>query len=154
MLQYPGHVIFRQLFVVSGTKSISKSDSVVPEKSTSAKSEENKLELDDIPLATGERNARLELYFLSKVKSVMEKDLPGLVPETKLADIDIDSIAAAELSSIVKSDFNTKISIADVLQRFSINDIVSLILTNADSSAEAPSQPDEEKSNKWTEGVL
>ena len=73
----------------------------------------------------------------------------------KLNDLDIDSIAAAELSSIVKADFNTSIRISDVLQKFSINDIMKLILNNLRTNASVkPQDMDSESVNNWLEGEL
>jgi acyl carrier protein len=77
--------------------------------------------------------AALTLYFVNKVKAILEISDFDPDPDVKLNDFDIDSIAAAELCSIIKSDFNTVIPISEILQKFSINDIVRVIFDKSGS---------------------
>jgi acyl carrier protein len=89
------------------------------------------------------------------IRTIMEQQYLELDLNTKLNDIDIDSIAAAELSGIVKSEFNTVISISDVLQKYSINEIIRLIIKNPGSSVkEKRGKPVSESKVKWLEGEL
>jgi ubiquinone/menaquinone biosynthesis C-methylase UbiE/acyl carrier protein len=160
MLQHPDHAIFRQLFVISGVKG-----SLVP---VSYKPNQNNQETDtnssiNDSLNTGIlkgmnpelQKTALTSYFVRKVKANLEKSDNDPAPDIKLNDFDIDSIAAAELSSIAKSDFNTVITISEILQKFSINDIVSVILENTGSIQSEASIPKFSKpENSWLEGEL
>jgi ubiquinone/menaquinone biosynthesis C-methylase UbiE/acyl carrier protein len=159
MLQDPQHAIYRQLFVISGTKGKPEAKSKVIEKH---KKKTIKTEVpipginDLLRVSQVEQKAFLESYFLGKVESIIDRGHLRLVPETRLSDIDIDSISAAELSSIVRTDFNTVISIADILQKFSIHDIVDLVLSDLKdhSSSTEVIEKDSDNDSKWTEGEL
>lgn len=157
MLRQNDHVLFRQLFVISGTKvtePIMKSDKTHVKKSVV--SESHSLNNDSlIVMTSSKRESALSAYFIGKLQAIMEQ--PGMEPDlqTKLNDIDIDSIAAAELSSIVKSDFNTDISIADILLKYSVNDISKLILENLKSySSVKPDGLNIEDGKNWIGGEL
>jgi len=156
MLQQPDHVIFRQLFVVSGVKSSKTAVQFVNNhERDSAISKSQSLNFESLKRMTfKQRESGLSLFFLSKVRTMMELQNPEFDIDTKLNDIDIDSIAAAELSGIVKSDFNTGISISDILQKFSINDIIKLILNNLNSSSVKPDGQVPEPGVNWLEGEL
>ena len=156
MLQQPDHVIFRQLFVVSGVKSSKTAVQFVNNhERDSAISKSQSLNFESLKRMTfKQRESGLSLFFLSKVRTMMELQNPEFDIDTKLNDIDIDSIAAAELSGIVKSDFNTGISISDILQKFSINDITKLILNNLNSSSVKPDGQVPEPGVNWLEGEL
>ncbi len=157
MLQHPDHAIFRQLFVISGAKSIrtsAQNDS--DHGNDSGKSDRLTLNFDTLKeMTSSEQESELGQYFIIKVKTILEQQNLDFDLQTKLNDIDIDSIAAAELSSIVKSDFNTGISISDILQKFSIDDIIKLILNNRNSdSSGKPDGMDPESRSNWLEGEL
>ena len=156
MLQRPDHVIFRQLFVVSGSKggglSVHSEDNheniatIVRNQAISSES------LKVMTLA--DQKSALGMFFTNLIRTIME--LPGLEPDMdkKLNGIDIDSIAAAELCSIVKADFDTDISITDVLQKYSLNDIITLILNNINHSSAEPVALVAEKTQAWSEGEI
>ena len=156
MLQQPDHVIFRQLFVISGVKSTKAAllnENSKEDVSTILKNQS--LNFDALTgMTSKQQELGLGLFFLSKVRAIMELQNPEFDLDTKLNDIDIDSIAAAELCSIVKSDFNTGISISDILQKFSINDIIKLILNNLNSSSVRPYRLVPEPGYNWLEGEL
>ena len=156
MLQQNDHVIFRQLFVVSGVKrSKTAVQQVNNHERDSAISKSQSLNFESLQRMTSkQRESGLGLFFISKVRTIMELQNPEFDIDTKLNDIDIDSIAAAELSGIVKSDFNTGISISDILQKFSINDIIKLILNNLNSSSVKPDGKVPEPGVNWLEGEL
>jgi SAM-dependent methyltransferase/acyl carrier protein len=157
MLQQPDHVFFRQLFVISGAKSTKTSvQNDNARENDSTRPNDQSLNFDNLKEMTSlEQESRLGLYFISKVKTILEQQKLDFELHTKLNDIDIDSIAAAELSSIVKSDFNTGISISDILQKFSIHDIIKLILNNLNSySSGKPDGSDTESGSNWLEGEL
>jgi ubiquinone/menaquinone biosynthesis C-methylase UbiE/acyl carrier protein len=157
MLQQEDHAIFRQLFVVSGTKS-----KKAPEKDDNsqgieeAKSHTPSLTPESLEKMTpNQKESALGLFFSDRIRTIMEQQDLELDLNTKLNDIDIDSIAAAELSGIVKSEFNTVISISDVLQKYSINEIIRLIIKNPGSSVkEKRGKPVSESKVKWLEGEL
>lgn len=156
MLQRPDHVIFRQLFVVSGTRGSGTSaqyDDSHKNVVTTIKSHElNSASLKGMTLE--QQKSALALFFTNMIRTIME--LPDLDPDgdRKLSGIDIDSIAAAELCGIVKSDFNTAISISDVLQKYSINDIISLIVNNLNQPSVKTVDQVAEAGDNWSEGEL
>lgn len=156
MLQRTDHVIFRQLFVVSGTKGagapVQYDDSHDKNIATGKTEALNPARLKAMTLA--EQKSALGQFFTDRIRTVME--LPDLEadPDKKLNAIDIDSIAAAELCSIVNADFDTHISISDVLQKFSLNDIISLILNSINQSSAKSVDRDAEGGGKWSEGEL
>jgi len=157
MLQKPDHVIFRQLFVTSGVKGsgIKVQDNQANEIDT-GKPDNQSLDFLSLKRMTSEnQESGLGLFFLKKVRKIMEHESMELDLNTKLNDVDIDSIAAAELCSIVKSDFNTVISISDILQKFSISDIIRLIIINLNSNPSV--NPDglvPESEGNWLEGEV
>ncbi|OFY60708.1 MAG: hypothetical protein A2X04_06100 [Bacteroidetes bacterium GWF2_41_9] len=135
MLQHPDHAIFRQLFVVSGEKSTTKGiRNHNPREEKFTISDSRSMVPDNLEgMTTTQQESALRIFFINKVREIIEnKDLDP-DPDAKLNDIDIDSIAAAELSSLVKSDFNTVVSISDILQNSSISDIIRNILSNPES---------------------
>jgi SAM-dependent methyltransferase/acyl carrier protein len=157
MLQQPDHVFFRQLFVISGAKGISTSfQNESSQENILTYSKIQTLNLKNLEgMNPSEQKSALGLYFINKVQIVTEQQTPELDLNTKLSDIDIDSIAAAELSGIVKSDFNTSISISNILQKYSINDILDLILNNLKSYSSVMADGLEDKSLvNWLEGEL
>ena len=160
MLQHPDHAIFRQLFVISGVKSDKDSNSSDQDPHNHVSGIKtainDSLNSDNLKGMNPDlqRNA-LTLYFVNKVKSILDNGDFDPDPDVKLNDFDIDSIAAAELNSIVKSDFNTVIAISDILQKFSINDIVRAISDKTDSIQSEASIPKGSKpANNWMEGEL
>jgi len=157
MLQHPDHAIFRQLFAVSGVKDTRNENNIesIIEIDSSI-SENHSLNFDDLTgLTSSDQVDRLEVYFTDRVKKIMEQPQMDINTDTILNDIDIDSIAAAELSSIVKSDFKTNIGISDILQNCSIREIIDQILNNLNSAPlnnTEDYEPDAE--NRWLEGQL
>ena len=157
MLQHPDHAIFRQLFIVNGEKEAA---DVTDYHNSKAEELTDNSGRTQIPgnlkeLTSTQQESTLVIYFIKRISEIMEQPDLHPEPDTKLNDIDIDSIAAAELSSLLKSEFNTVVSIADILQKFSINDIVRAILNNPDSFKSASSVRQlPESDNKWVEGEL
>ena len=156
MLQQPDHIIFRQLFVISGIKG---SDTIGKHENTkyndSARSENQSPGLRSFKGMTSlQKESELVQFFVNRVRTIMDQQDLQLDPDTKLNDIDIDSIAAAELSGIVRSDFNTGISISDILQKFSLNDIVKMIVNNPESSAVNQKKMVSEPRGEFLEGEL
>lgn len=157
MLQQPDHVIFRQLFVISGIKGNGTSVQYENnDENDSIISTGKSLKIDSlIGMSSSDQKSGLGIYFINKVRTIMEQQNLELDLHTKLNDVDIDSIAAAELSSIVNSDFNTVISISDILQKLSINDIVKIILNNLKSYTSVKSNDQVTKTGgSWLEGEL
>lgn len=157
MLQQPDHILFRQLFVISGAKGTKTTmEFGNTHENDSAISDSQSLNIDSLKgMTSTEQESALGPYFISKVQTIMEQQNMELGLHTKLNDIDIDSISAAELSSIVKSDFNTSISISDILQKLSVNEIIKLILNNLKSySSVKPDGLDTEAVGNWLEGEL
>jgi|GEM_PF-543592 len=157
LFQQPDHVIFRQLFVISGMKSINPVvENIKVDENDLQISNTLSLNIDDIKsLTSSEQEAKLSSYFIKRVSSILEQKNLDLNPDTKLNFFDIDSIAAAELNSIVKSDFQTGISISDILQKFSINDIIKLILEKLNTnSTDMTKIPDNNSGSHWLEGKL
>ncbi len=157
MLQQPDHILFRQLFVISGAKGTKTAmEYGNTHKNDSAISDSQSLNVGSLKgMTSTEQESALGSYFISKVQTIMEQQNMELGLDTKLNDIDIDSISAAELSSIVKSDFNTSISISDILQKLSVNNIIKLILNNLKSySSVKPDGVDTEAAGNWIEGEL
>jgi ubiquinone/menaquinone biosynthesis C-methylase UbiE/acyl carrier protein len=157
MLQQPDHILFRQLFVISGTKGTKTAmEYGNTHKNDSAITDSQSLNVDSLMgMTPTEQESALGSYFISKVQTIMEQQNMELGLHTKLNDIDIDSISAAELSSIVKSDFNTSISISDILQKLTVNNIIKLILNNLKSySSVKPDGLDTEAAGNWLEGEL
>lgn len=156
MLQQPGHVIFRQLFVVSGVKGAKTEvpkDNSRENDSTLLKSQS--LNFNSLKgMTSKQQESELASFFSSKVQSIMELQIPVFDLDTKLNDLDIDSIAAAELCCIVRADFNTDISISDILQTYSVNDIIKHIITNLKSPITKPVDPAPEPGGDWLEGEL
>jgi len=158
ILQYPDHVLFRQLFVSSGTKKNRDAELIndINNFSNLASSLNRTLNSNDlIDLTRTEQEDKLGMYLIAKMKAIMEQ--PDLVINNSsiLRDIDIDSITAAEISGIIKSDFDTSLSITDILQKNSISDIVNAIINNLNSSSTpgAKNLKTESDSN-WIEGEL
>jgi ubiquinone/menaquinone biosynthesis C-methylase UbiE/acyl carrier protein len=157
MLQTNEHAIFRQLFVISGVKSdkpVMKeniiTDEITPDPVPLS------LKIDKLKLLkTDEQESILGIYLLETIKKILERPELEFDINKKLNEIDIDSIAAAELSSLIKSDFFTTVSISDILQNLCVNDIVKLIKArnNSDTSVKAE-ESGYESENKWTEGEL
>jgi acyl carrier protein len=137
MLQQPDHAIFRQLFVISGTKkahSAKPDDSVRrTEISRSERPSSNLNDLAEVSLAEQER--KLGVFFTNTVKAILEQPDMEVEVDTRLRDIAIDSIAAAELSFIAESTFDTDVSISDILQKLSIKDIINLVLSNLNAGS-------------------
>ena len=157
MLQHPDHAIFRQLFIVNGEKEeVDVADyhnSKAEELTDTSGRTQIPANLKD--LTSAQQDSTLVIYFIKRISEIMEQPDLDPEPDTKLNDIDIDSIAAAELSSLLKSDFNTVVSIADILQKFSINDIVRAVMNNPDSFKSGTSERElPESDNKWLEGEL
>jgi ubiquinone/menaquinone biosynthesis C-methylase UbiE/acyl carrier protein len=157
MLQNPDHSLYRQLFVVSGTKDARNSvgylkTTEIGKKDTFGQA----VNIDSIKdLNPAMQESALGSYFINKLKIILEQQDLELILDAKLSDIDIDSIAAAELTSIIKSDFNTVISISDILQRLSISDIISIIIKNISTvQVNSTNTGDTEKVSNWLEGEL
>jgi len=157
MLQQPDHVIFRQLFVISGVKG---AKTAVPKSKTNENDSKitdgRPLNFDSLKgMTSTQQVSELGIFFINKVRAIMEQQSLEIDLHTKLNDIDIDSIAAAELSSIVKSDFNTGISISDILQKYSINDIIRLVINNSGTdSSVRPNDLVSKSGTDWLEGEL
>lgn len=130
MLQDPDHVIFRQLFVSCGEKSteVFSKPVVLIEKgkddSAIAK------DVNDLALT----QSSISSFLRSQVKRIMGDENLEVRNEDKLNRIDIDSIGAAELNSIIKKRFNVSISISDILQKYCIAEITGIILRGSESS--------------------
>jgi ubiquinone/menaquinone biosynthesis C-methylase UbiE len=156
MLQQSDHVFFRQLFVISGVKDEHFENIIISENKIDSSHENRSLSFDNLRVLTPtERISKLENYFTDKVKKIMEQPLMDININDKLTDIDIDSIGAAELSSIVKSDLRTSISISDILQNLSIRDMIFMIessISSTDALKIDEIKSDPEKS--WLEGQL
>ena len=158
MLQYPGHVIFRQLFVSSGTKKDRDAEIVngINNLSNFASSLNRALNSNDlIALTRAEQENRLGMYLIDKIKAMMEQPDLDINNSTILRDIDIDSITAAEISAIIKSDFNTSLGITDILQKDTISDIINAIINSLNhSSTPGTDNFKTESDSNWIEGEL
>jgi len=157
MLQSPDHVIYRQLFAVSGVKTGSNrainTDGDKPEKISADRKETDRFGMDDLLIIPEEdRKQKLNLHLTELVKRIMEKPDMHIEHSTCLNDVDIDSISATELTGVVTSEFRTDISIADILQKYSVNDISGLIISNLGSVVELKDESEDDES--WLEGQL
>ena len=146
MLQNPEHVIYRQLFIVSGEKSL---------KDLAAKST---LEVKTNFLSTNqldkldEKNKINELnsILMNKITESIDDDSIQLDPMVKLYEYDIDSLTATDIASLLKDQFRINVKLTYILKECSVNDLVKIILDNYSFSSE---ENDLEQS-EWTEGEL
>lgn len=157
MLQHPDHAFFRQLFVISGTKGTGISDrEVLKNKNVSGITTVQSLKPENLGqmIPSGQETVLIK-YLMDRVKIMLEQPALDIDPDKKLYDIDIDSIAAAELSGLVKTEFNTTISISEILQKLTTRDLVKLIMTNINSEIKDTKIETAGKSErKWLEGEL
>ena len=152
MLKDPDHVIYRQLFVVTGVKStVQSANTIVTQDDQVAQNK--RLTADDLrSFDVNNQKIKLNEYLKNQVILYMEDEQLDFNDNEKLCFINIDSLAATELSSLIKTDFMTSISISDILDKHSIQDISQLIVDNMkDISAYTKSNT---KDNDWTEGEL
>jgi amino acid adenylation domain-containing protein len=124
MLKDPDHVIYRQLFVCCGEKSH------VPGtvKSGGNGHENEKPAANESHPEILKNNESIRKFLLENIRRIMGDKNLTVRSEAKLSEIDIDSIAAAELVNLIKKNFRKQVSITDILQRLSINDLVRIIL--------------------------
>jgi ubiquinone/menaquinone biosynthesis C-methylase UbiE/acyl carrier protein len=154
MLKTPGHALFRQLFLISGTKEERLEHQVGKESPGVLDAAEEVLStrlLLSIPAA--DRKTRIESYLLGKIRKMLP-DRVDIEPVVRLAEVDIDSLSAAEVSIIVQKNFNIKISIADILQRYSIRDIVEIIAAQTAGSGADNIRSEHGRAKRFTEGEL
>lgn len=124
MLKDPDHVIYRQLFMVCGEKDALMEMSVAFEDVSGA----HILNAGNLKNLQAGTEISAGEFLKNHVKRIMGDNNLVIDDRVRLCDIDIDSIGAAELSSIIKSSFNRSISITDILQKYSIDDITRIIL--------------------------
>ncbi len=139
MIQQPDHAIFRQLFVSSGTKGtrLAKPDNRPPQTEMTHAGGPS-LGLGDLAgLAAAEQERKLGEFFAALVEAALQHQGTTVAMDTRLRDLGLDSLGAAELSFVAESTFHTQISISDILHKFSVRDIVKPILRklNPDSAS-------------------
>ncbi|MEI6050723.1 MAG: condensation domain-containing protein, partial [Bacteroidota bacterium] len=132
MLNDPDHVIFRQLFVICGEKNLNVQDSTIFSQEVDRPVLKEVIN-DELIGSDSEQQEDVIKSFLSNqvIRIMGDKDLV-VKYEKRLCDIDIDSIGAAELGSIIQTNFKKIISISDILQKFSISDITKLLLEGSE----------------------
>jgi ubiquinone/menaquinone biosynthesis C-methylase UbiE/acyl carrier protein len=155
MLQTPGHVIFRQLFAVSGIKDELVENNTESDENEIQAREVSSLGLDKLGnLTLSEKKERIENHILEIVKAALDQPGIDVNTNTKLNEIDIDSITAAEISSVVKSEFETRIGIADILQKYSIKDITGQIIKDFKTTENDIDDSESSDESIWLEGQL
>lgn len=152
MLQQPDHVMYRQLFIVNGKKGeeetiTTQKDQILINKYDKTATKE--LEGLDIP----EQKSWLREYMINKIKSIFENPSLSVDPKLRLAEIDIDSLSATELSGLLKSDFNVEIRISDILEKYSVNDISDIVIKSI-SENKSNIEINKNKENNWIEGEI
>lgn len=103
-------------------------------------------------MTASEQESELGVYFINKIKTILKQEHLQFDLNTKLNDAGIDSLLAVELSVMTKFDFNTDVSISGIIQSFSINDIIKLILNTLKS--DLPEESDVQLATNWIEGEL
>jgi len=153
MLQDPDHIIYRQLFVISGEKN--NEENVLIKQNQAAISETDKLTMNGLKnLDSLKQENLLNNYLINKIKVSMENDQLTFTSDMKLSDIDIDSLTATDISSLVKSDFNTELKISDILEIYSVDDISKIVIENISKNQIFNQEQTNIGDNKWTEGEL
>ncbi|HEX2968423.1 MAG TPA: amino acid adenylation domain-containing protein [Bacteroidales bacterium] len=141
MLRNPDHSIYRQLFVCCGEKNTSLSiqpSAIQNESFTKATSDSIRADLT----RTGHANRAMMInHFLkNEVRRIMGDESLKIENDTNLNDIDIDSIGAAELSGIISETFGQKISISDILQKLTIQDITAILIEGTNQVEDSPKE--------------
>ena len=150
MLRHPDHVIYRQLFVCCGEKNPSAQVSITGSDDNYIKSHEI-ITADFTTTDEADREIMINHFLKNQVRRIMGAENLQISNDDKLNDIDIDSIGAAELSSIIMQSFDRKIGISDILQKLSIGDITALILRNDKPVVEKSNEDKSDKDQKEPE---
>ena len=128
MLKDPDHVIYRQLFAICGEKSLTQNDCET-DSGKNYVNEVDKFITDNLSGLTKEdQEDAIRSFLVGHLKRIMMDEALIVEGDDKLCDIDIDSIAAADLSSLIQTNFQKTVSISGILQRYSLNDIIGKVL--------------------------
>ena len=149
MLQDPNHIIFRQLFIISGEKKSLASDNLTIEETTASSQTFSLNEL--LNTSSSLQQDSLADFLVNKVIEFMGEDDLEIEPSTKLSEYFIDSLVATDLASLLKTELKTELKLSDILRNYSINDIVSYVITNLNN---AGNQENKKEETSWSEGEL
>ncbi len=147
MLQDPKHVIYRQLFIVSGEKAINKE--LINENSSN--DETDKLPTNQLD-GLGDKNNKdeLRLMITKKIMESFDDNSLKIEPSVKLNEYDIDSLTATDIASFLKDKFKINVKLTYILKECSVNDLIRMIIEN-DSF---PGNQDNIEQSEWSEGEL
>lgn len=143
MIQHPDHAIYRQLFMVSGTKGFA------PEKNDE-KNNVSKQSAQAQNIISGNKLSELRDLLVAKMQDVMEDPKLEIKENEKLSEYYIDSLAATNLASFVKKEFNTSLKLSDILENYSVEDIARKILSGTSNEVNLKNG----EQSTWTEGEL
>ena len=131
MLKDPDHIIYRQLFVICGEKKWlfngEVKEDVKEEVKEFVKDAELNISEQIWGLSKDEKEKWILSFFITQMKRIMSDPDFYITRDEKLCNMDIDSIAAAELSSIIMTNFRKSVSISNILLSYSFNDIINEI---------------------------
>jgi ubiquinone/menaquinone biosynthesis C-methylase UbiE/acyl carrier protein len=154
MIKSENHSMTRQLYIVGGKKPESSDKIKKIGQKQSLKNESSSILLENILRNDDDsKKASILMYLKRKVSHAMEITASQLKNEIPLSDLGIDSLAAVEINAGLKKDFQLDLSISDLLDKYSINDIGEKIenhLSNLKTT-----DPDEGNDHTvWEEGEL
>lgn len=147
MLQNPEHIIYRQLFIVSGEKPLNPS-------TTNSFEENNTDDLDAVSkiekLDFHNRKEGITELLTDKIIDSFDDDSLAIDPSVKLREYYIDSLVATDIASFLKEQFKINTKLTDILRVYSVNDLVNLIMENHSFT----DVDDKQDQSEWTEGEL
>jgi amino acid adenylation domain-containing protein len=141
MLKDPDHVIYRQLFVVCGEKKLFAKEELAENGKELVKKTDLNISEQIRGLTRDEQKNRILSFLITQMKRIMSDPDFYITGDEKLCDKDIDSIAAAELSSIIMTNFHKSVSISNILLRYSFNDIINEIFEVPDEDKGITTSP-------------
>lgn len=144
MLQNPKHIIYRQLFVISGMKKANHNTEVHVETLVTAEPKsEKKINISSGAVKTTD-------YLISIIKESFDDDTLAIDPHTKLNEYGIDSLIATEIAGLLKSTFGLTVKLSDILNKYSVSDMVKTI----ESNKSIPEDLNQSDDANWSEGEL
>jgi ubiquinone/menaquinone biosynthesis C-methylase UbiE/acyl carrier protein len=154
MIKSENHSIIRQLYIVGGQKSESLEKTKKNGQKQSYKNNSTSILLENILRNDNDsKKASIITYLKRKLSRAMEIAVSKLKNEIPLSDLGIDSLAAVEINAVLKKDFQLDLSISDLLDKYSINDIGEKIETHL-SNIKATGSDDRNDHTVWEEGQL
>ena len=154
MIRSENHSMTRQLYIAGGEKSESSDKIKKIEQKQSNRDKSTSVLLENILRNDNDsKEAGIIMYLQRKLSQAMEMDVSKLKNELPLSDLGIDSLAAVEINSVLKKDFQLELSISDLLDRYSINDIGEKIKNHL-SSTKTTGSIERNEDTVWEEGEL